>query len=61
MPIEDRSAINEVEIIRLNIERYRRMLQTDLDDATRRTVQRMLDEFEGQAFIRKRRSIRPSK
>ncbi len=38
--------MNEIEVIRLNIERYRRMLQTDLDDTTRRAVQKMLDEFE---------------
>ena len=38
--------INEVEIIRLNIERYRRMLQTKLDENARRDIQKMLDEFE---------------
>ncbi len=38
--------MDEVEIIRLNIERFRRMLQTDLDETARRAIKRMLDEFE---------------
>jgi len=38
--------MNEVEIIRSNIERYRRMLQTDLEQTTRSTVQKLLGEFE---------------
>ena len=31
-------------IIRLNIDRFRRLLATDLDGATRRTVERLLAE-----------------
>jgi hypothetical protein len=38
--------MNEAELIRLNIERYRRMLQTELDETARRTIQRMVGEFE---------------
>lgn len=33
------------EIIRLNIKRYRRTLQTELDEAAHQAMQRMLDEF----------------
>ncbi len=40
------TAGDEVEIIRLNIERFRRMLQTDLDETAPRAVEKMLDEFE---------------
>ncbi len=40
------TAVNEVEIIRLNIERFRRMLQTDLDETARWPIKKMLDEFE---------------
>jgi hypothetical protein len=39
-------AMNEVEIIRQNIERYRRLLQADLERTTRLTVQKLLAEFE---------------
>jgi predicted component of type VI protein secretion system len=38
--------MNEVEIIRLNIERYRRMLETESDETARRAIQKMLEEFE---------------
>jgi hypothetical protein len=38
--------MEEVEIIRLNVERYRRLLRTDLDEQTRRATQAMLAEFE---------------
>jgi hypothetical protein len=38
--------MDATEIIRLNVERYRRMLRTDLDEITRRTIQGLLGEFE---------------
>jgi hypothetical protein len=38
--------MDEVEIIRLNVERYRRMLQTEADEAARQAVQKLLKEFE---------------
>ena len=38
--------MEEVEIVRLNVERYRRLLQTNLDEQTRRATQAMLAEFE---------------
>lgn len=38
--------MDEVEIIRLNIERFRRMLQTDLEETARRAIEKILDEFE---------------
>jgi hypothetical protein len=43
--------MNEVEIIRLNIERYQRLLQSELDETARRTIQRMLDEFEAKLSL----------
>lgn len=38
--------MDEVEIIRLNIERFRHMLETELDQSTRRVIKKILDEFE---------------
>ncbi|HVO94564.1 MAG TPA: hypothetical protein VMT22_17075 [Terriglobales bacterium] len=38
--------MEDAEIIRLNIERYRRMLQAKLDPASRRTIEAILREFE---------------
>jgi len=38
--------MNEVEIIRLNVERFRHMLQTEADENARRAIQQMLKEFE---------------
>jgi hypothetical protein len=41
------AAMNETEIIRLNVERYRRMLLTEKDEIMRLLIQKMLEEFEG--------------
>ena len=38
--------MNEVEILRLNVERYRRLLKIEADETIRRTIQKMLEEFE---------------
>ncbi len=38
--------MNELEIIRLNVERYRRMLQIEVDEDARRAIQKILEEFE---------------
>ena len=38
--------MNEIEIVRLNVERYRRMLQSELDETVRRTVEALLAESE---------------
>jgi len=38
--------MDEVEIIRLNVARYRRMLETEADETMRQLIQRMLEEFE---------------
>ena len=38
--------MEELEIIRLNIERFRRMLQTELDWPARPMIENMLREFE---------------
>jgi hypothetical protein len=38
--------MEHIDIIRLNIERYRRLLRTNLDEDTRRATERMLGEFE---------------
>src|SRR5262245_34266752 len=43
--LKEQGAIEHIEIIRLNIERYRRLLKTNLDENTRQAVARMLDEF----------------
>jgi hypothetical protein len=47
--------MEEAEIIRLNVELYRRLLQTDLDERTRDVVQAMLFEFELK-LLRQRRA-----
>ncbi len=38
--------MNEIEVVRLNIERFRRMLETESDATVRQTIQKMLDEFQ---------------
>lgn len=38
--------MDDREIIRLNVERYRRLLRTEADETVRRTIQKMLKEFE---------------
>ena len=38
--------MNEIEILRLNVERYRRLLKTEADETARQALQRMLEEFE---------------
>lgn len=38
--------MKDAEIIRLNIERYRRMLQGKLEPASRRAIETMMREFE---------------
>ena len=39
-------AMTEVEVIRRNIERFRRLLQSELDNTTRLSVEKLLAEFE---------------
>jgi hypothetical protein len=51
--------MEEVEIIRLNVERYRRLLQTNLDEQTRRATQAMLAEFE-RKLVRPELTSRPT-
>ena len=38
--------INDMFIVRWNIAKFRSLLQTQIDEATRETVQRLLMEFE---------------
>jgi hypothetical protein len=38
--------MDERDIIRLNIERFRRMLQEKIDESTRRTIESLLLELE---------------
>lgn len=52
--------MSEVQIIRLNIERYRRMLQTELDENVRRDIQKMLNEFETKLSLANARSTKVS-
>jgi hypothetical protein len=37
----------EIDIIRLNIEKFRRMLETETDESCRRTIESVIREFEG--------------
>lgn len=39
--------MTEADIIRLNIERFQRMLKTETNESTRRTIESMLRKFEG--------------
>ncbi len=48
--------MKDTEIIRLNIERYRRMLQGELDDATRRAIETMLREFKAKLSVEESRT-----
>ncbi|MGD0023514.1 MAG: hypothetical protein ABSC37_02650 [Xanthobacteraceae bacterium] len=50
--------MNEVDIIRLNVERFRRMLQTEADESARRAIQQILKEFEAELFSARPRSNR---
>jgi hypothetical protein len=43
--LNEEGAIERIEIIRLNIERYRRLLKANLDENTRCAIERMLHEF----------------
>ncbi len=47
--------MKDIEIIRLNIERYRQMLQGELDSATRRAIETMLREFEAKLSVEESR------
>ncbi len=47
--------MDEIEIIRLNIARYRRILQTEVDETARRTIQKMLEEFNAKLALLKPR------
>ena len=38
--------MNELEITRLNVERYRRMLQIEVDETARQAIGDLLEEFE---------------
>jgi len=38
--------MNELEITRLNVERYRRMLQIEVDETARQAIKNILEEFE---------------
>jgi len=38
--------MREDDIVRLNVERYRRLLRSETDESVRDSIKRMLDEFE---------------
>ncbi len=38
--------MDDADILRLNVERFRRMLQTETDETMRQSVQKILEEFE---------------
>ena len=46
--------MEDMEIIRLNVERYRRLLQANLDEQTRWAIQTMLAECELKLVLLKR-------
>jgi hypothetical protein len=48
---------NEVEIVRLNVERYRRMLQVEIDKTARLAIQKILMEFEAKLLSLRRLAI----
>lgn len=55
-----RVLMENVEIIRLNVGRYRRLLQTELDATLRQPIQRLLQELEAKLQkIQKRRQLDP--
>ncbi len=49
--------LDEIEIIRLNVERYRRMLQIEVDETARQAIQKILMEFEAKLVSHKRRAV----
>ena len=52
--------LDEIEIIRLDVERYRRMLQIEVDETARQAIQKILMEFEAKLVSHKRRAVDPS-
>jgi hypothetical protein len=48
--------VNEVHILECNIERFRHLLQSDLELDTRSRVKQLLDEFEAKLSSAKARS-----
>ena len=50
--LNEACAMEHIDIIRMNIKRYRRLLQTNLDEDTRRATERMLGEFETKLVAR---------
>ncbi len=55
------SFMDDLEIIRLNVERYRRLLHTEADETARRAIQKMLKEFEAKLSSVKPRSNRAAR
>ena len=51
--------MTEAEIVSLNIERYRRLLQSESDATVRRTIERLLGEAE--ANLRLLANVRPAR
>lgn len=49
--------MSEVEIVRLNVERYRRMWQVEIDETRRLAIQKILMEFEAKLLELKRLAI----
>lgn len=50
--------MDDVDVIRLNIARYRRILQTEVDELVRRAIQKMLEEFEAKLAAARPKSNR---
>ena len=45
------AAVDEIDIIRLNIERYRRLLKSEANQSARLAIQKILKEFEAKLSI----------
>lgn len=54
----DAAAVDEIDIIRLNIERYRRLLKTEADQSARLAIEKILKEFEAKLSIAEPRDHR---
>jgi hypothetical protein len=55
------SFMDDVEIIRLNVERYRRLLHTEVDETVRVAIQKMLKEFEAKLSSARPRANRAAR
>jgi hypothetical protein len=53
------ASADDIDIIRLNIERYRRLLKTEVDESARLLIQKILKEFEAKLSTAARKRDAP--